>query len=266
MEKILRFAARHPAVCMVVPCLFPALPLSVALSAADVSLGFHFACIAAVLYPFFILGKLSPMFLMNPKVKVLNRECDPLPLLEVTSFLLTCRLSPAHRMVTAMNQAVALRDTGAYEEALKVMKSIDLNKPRRIPAMAKFVYFHNLAEFLDNAGHREEADAIHARALEFWDTIPQRRKTPVLHNTIRFARASSFCRHGTFPQAVEILQDMECIDPRQQVERGMVLARCAIALGQYQRAREWLTYVITHGNRLHIADQARSMLKNLENS
>ena len=266
MEKIFRFAARHPALCMVLPCLFPALPLSVALSAADVSLALHFACIAVVLYPFFILGKLSPMLLMNPKVMVLNRECDPLPLLEVTSFLLSCRLSPAHRLITAMNHAVALRDTGAYEEALKIMDGIDLSKPRRIPAMAKFVYFHNYAEFLDNAGRAEEADAMHARAMELWASVPQRRRTPALHNTIRFARASACCRHGAFPQAVEILQDMACSNARQEVERGMYFARCAIALGQNQRAEEWLRYVTGHGNRLHLAVQAGVLLKNLENT
>ena len=265
MEKIFRFAARRPALFRILPCLFPALPLAVMLISLEVPTWIAIACIAAVLYPFFIIPKLSEFFLMNPKIKVLNQECDPIPLLEITSFLLTCRQSPAYRITTSMNHAVALRDLGSCEEALRIMENIDLSRPRRIPAMVKFVYYHNWSDFLDHSGRMDEADAMHRTAMEFYDAIPRKQKS-ALENTVCFSRASALCRHGSFTEAVALLRDMNCANLRQQVERGMLLARCSIALGQSPRAREWLQYIIDHGNRLHMVSQARKMLEDLENS
>lgn len=265
MEKFFRFAARHPRWSRIL-ILPPLLLLAIYLSSLDVPYGVIWVIVFTVIFPYALAVTMAAMFLMNPKVRLLNEQCDPAPLLETTAFLLTCLLSPAHRLVTSMNHAVALRELGAYEEAQKVMTGIDLTQPRKIPPMAKFVYFHNMADFLDHLGHTEEADAMHEKALSFWDAIPQKRKSPALENTVRLAQASACCRHGEFIRAVEILQDMNCADARQRVERGMYLARCAIALGQTDRAAQWLRYVMEHGSLLHMAAEARQMLEHLENS
>lgn len=266
MEKFFRFAARRPRLCKLLYLLFPTLPLSVSLALLDVSWLENLLYTALVLLPSYLLVDLSGILLMSPKVKNLNENCDPIPLFEVSGFLLTCRQRSSHRIVTAMNHAVALRDLGAFEEALKVMEGVNLSRPRKIPAMVKFVYFHNLTDLLDNLGRREEADAMYARAMEFWGTVPPRRKTPALENTLRFSQAFAHCRRGEFSRAVASVQDMNCTSPRQQVERGMLLARCAIALGQTQRAAEWLSYVISHSNRLYLVALAQNLLDNLENT
>ena len=265
MEKFFRFAVRRPFLSKALVTLFPGLPLAVALIWMDVPLADCWICIALVLFVLFSLINLSVIILLNPRVKALNRDCDPLPLLEITGFLLTCPLPASTRITLSLNHAVALRDMGDYDKALDVIAHIDLSKPRKIPPMVKFVYFHNYADLLDQLGRSEDADTCFARATEMYDAIPAKRRTAPLENAVRLARATACCRRQDYAQAVELLQDTEGNDLRQRVARGMILARCAAALGQPRRAEEWLHYVIAHGNRLDLVRQAGEMLKNLEN-
>lgn len=264
MEKIFRFAVRRPVLIKVLLTLFPVLPLAVILAGTNISDLLRYEVIFLLVFLIFLSVNLSVKFLMDPKVRALNRNCDPIPLLEITGFLLTCRQPPAYRIAASMNHALALRDLGHCDEALKIMESIDWSRPRRIPPMVKFVYFHNSADMMDHLGRTEEADALHAQAMQTYTALPRRARS-VLEISTRFARASAHCRHGEFSDAVSVLQDLVCTNPRQQVERGMLLARCAIALGQPQQAEEWLRYVMEHGNRLHVVQEARSILENMEN-
>ena len=265
MDKSLRFLARRPILSRILLAIFVALPYAVIL----MLLGFDriscWICTAALLFCGFVIIGHAPGLLMNRAIRSLTEQCDPDPLLDMTQWLLPLRMNASMKLTVRINHATALREVGRYEEALAELDGIAINHVRGATPIIKYVYAHNRTDFLDRLGRTQEANDWFCTAMAQYAALPSRRKK-YLDNVVSLSRSADHLRREEYEQALACLQNIKCDQAQQQVSQGMLYARCAIGLNQPQRAREWLTFVITNGNRLHIVKEAWAMLEKLENS
>ncbi len=204
---------------------------------------------------------LAPNRMLKPVLAKCNETCDPYPMLEVMETLLTCRLPKKTRAVALVDYAVALQDTGDLHRAYDVMRTVDI-QGLRLPPVSQFIYYNNMAGYCTRLNRIEEADGCYAHQRQLYETLPKAYKTKMNEFMLHAAALDRF-RHGDSHEAMRILETVPHKTRAAKVSGAMLYARAAVRVGDREKARENLQYVVNYGGRFAVVEEAKAMLNAL---
>lgn len=224
------------------------------------------AWIYAIFYVFFAVLAVcfvesSSDKLLRSAAKALNDDCDPTVLLSETEEQLKYEKRGITNQLVLLNHAVALGYTGEYSKALEILSGFDPDKYKFISpyrAYIKMVYSNNMADTCDELGDLESASAWHEKAL---DTAKKLGVSGT--KEIVLSRASEDLRRKDYDAALKTLEGFKEKNMLDRVCASMVYAKAYVGLGENDKAKEKLNFIIENGNKLYMVEQARKMLEGI---
>ena len=197
---------------------------------------------------------------INEAIQVLNNQCDPYPLLEVTEQFLQKKHSELEKQIYEMNYCVALRDIGEYEKVYRILSELNIDKCGGMTLVNKIVYYNNRADICTVMDKYEEADIWHKKMMQLYDGMRDGKTKQNLARMIRLAEAAELFRTGSYAETVKILRREEANCVRQDVSNCMLCGRAYLKLGETERAKEQLQVVVDKGNRVYEVIEAKELL------
>lgn len=203
----------------------------------------------------------APRRLTVKAVKELENTCDPYPLYEETEKLLTYALPKNYRRVYMINYGTALISIGDLRRAYDILHAINIEAPY-VPAVQKYVYYHNLATVCTRLSLMEEAAGCFAYQQRLYASLSKQIQTAFASN-VKSACALERYRVGDPLETMRLLASLPRGSRYEGVSNAMLYAKAALAVGETEKARENLDYVIAYGNRLGVVEEAKTLRASL---
>jgi tetratricopeptide (TPR) repeat protein len=195
-----------------------------------------------------------------PAIKAMDEKCDPYPLLEETTRQLQYGYKGTLDQTNRINHACALRQIGQYQQALDVLCGINIDLYSGTIPATKFVYYNNLMDVLTLMGRYGEAEVWYQKAIQIYKDMPNNKIKKQLTETVESAAAYAWFRRGEYAKAIEALNATHPKRLSSQVGHALLYARCCIAEGNAEAARQSLQFVIERGNRFYAVQEAMYLL------
>lgn len=263
MKSFYRWVADHTGLCKVL--LFLLLAAFTVYAASFEYISFLTVYLIDLLI-WFVFGRFLstvPVKLLQEPLEQLNQHCDPQPLLEETQRQLARKFDGPHRQLLEINRAVALRDMGQTAAAAQILEAINIDKfPGTSPFM-KHVYYHNLCDICYLLGRKEEGRIWRRKYMQIYQDLPSVKAKQELTVSIDIMECEILYHEGDYEDALRKINSVQLPHPRRIVDAAMLAAKCHIALEEPDKAREKLNYVVEHGNKLCIAQEANELLETL---
>ena len=209
------------------------------------------------------IGQCSSRLLVSASKMLLDR-CDPYPYQEELRTQLSYGYGLQLDTLLRVDFAMTLHHTGAHETAMNVMKNIPIDKKKAAQPVIQAIYYNNLAAFLTHAGDYAGAEPAWERFRELADGKARAPMTRHYAATRILAEAHHLYRIGEVRTALEKARTATEKTAMDRVTHAWFRAKCAIALEDQDTARRELNYVIAHGNKLAMVQDAWAMLKKLD--
>ena len=262
MKPVYRWIFRHQKLTRVILAILVVAFSYFVLDPETFSSGLRFLFTFSLLFSCYnMVGSVADLLMKEPLEK-LELDCDPYPLLEEVELHMQKLPDGFRGQMTQINYAMALVQTGNYEKALQTLEAIDIEKFPN--PFAKFIYFNNLCDLMTRLERFPEADSWYAKSREILDILPNNRLKSRLDRTVEMNAIEARYRDQDYVGALRRLARIPCPTARSVAEAALLAARCNLALGETEKAKEKLQYVVDNGNRLHCATEARSLLETLE--
>ena len=203
----------------------------------------------------------APQHIMLKASEKYTKECDPYPLLSETEKILSYDLSEANRQLALMNKSMALSGAGRNGEAYDILASLNIDKLAGTPYVTKIVYYNNIMDFTTRLSRFDEAERAYEKMMQLYGDMKDSKQKKALEGTVACAHYMAMYRRGEYMKAIELINAIEPTSPSMKVDNALFYAKCCIALGDVERARETLNFVCENGNRLCFVDEAREILK-----
>lgn len=205
--------------------------------------------------------------LMNGALSYLSEDCDPRPMLELLGDILKYKSSPAVRELDLMNYANYLIMLDGYEEKGRdMLLRLDIDKYYANQPFARLSYYGIIS-----AIEYERADANASLHLKMAEDILKaecersKRMNITLSEiakTIEITKA--IYEEKDLRRAIELIGERESKTLFEKVGDAHLLGECYIGLGEAEKAREQLKFVLENGNKLSLVSSAKKMLEGLE--
>lgn len=226
-----------------------------------------------LLFIWFVVGG-GPVFYDNVRRtrnanEQLNNFCDPEPMLRwaeegldyYTRSRQVRKLQRNLMDIYAINQSVALKDLGRYEQALAALRRV-------IPETANFqvqaAYYTNTAAYLIGLGQLTQAETAMEKARDF---LAQSKKpaAAVYQDILLYNQMVLAIEKGETQGMEEKLLPLlaKATTEYARVCRHDTLAQLYLKEKRFSEAREHLEYVVAHGNKLYIRTEAEELLRTL---
>ena len=224
------------------------------------------AWIYAIFYIFFIVLAIgfvesSSDKLLRSAAKALHQSCDPTVLLNETEEQLKYVKKGITNQLILLNHAVALGYLGEYSKAFEILNDLDTDKYRLMffyRAYIKMARSNNMAEICDELGDFESASQWHEKTLVFAKKLGMTGTKEII-----LAGASESLRKKDFVAALKALEGFKDKNMLEKVCVSMIYAKAYIGLGEKEKAKEKLDFIVENGNKLHMVEQAKKMLENI---
>ena len=214
----------------------------------------------------FVVGRfiaLAPAKLLEEPLRIMDRDCDPHPFLEECTRQLERSKPDSQQQLALINRATALRMLGENQQVLQILENLNIDRFPSTTPFIKYVYYNNLADVLFEFDRDVEALIWHKKAMQIYQDLPAPQAEKFYSQSMNLTKALVLYRQGEFEDALKIVAWMKCETPRHLLDAALLAAKCHIALEEPEKAREKLQYVIDHGNKLHIVQESRDLLENL---
>lgn len=198
--------------------------------------------------------------LVQKALQELDNSCDPYPLLEETEKLLSYKNAKTAEQNLLINHCVALRYTGEYQKVYDTLSAINIDKYAGTLPFVKCVYYNNLMDICLLLEKNEQAELLYAKTTMLYADIKNKKQRKALEPNALCAKASDCFRRQDYAQTIQILSEMKPANARMEVGIALLCAEAYLKLGEPERAKAKLLYVIGHGNKLFCVTEARRLL------
>ena len=199
--------------------------------------------------------------LFTKPIAELNNKCDPYPLIEESEKHLNANYSAVERFVLLVNYSAALKASGQYDKALDALLSIDIEAD----AMKNFhhlkaSYYYRLSEICAILNKDAQADFAYSKFTELVPQIKNEKLKKTVEIEIAHAKVLEAYRKGEYQTVVELLEGSVDKVFSAQISSALTCAKAYMELGETEKAKEKLEYVIENGNKLNYVNEARELL------
>jgi len=205
----------------------------------------------------------APLYLLKNSIAELDHNCNPVPLGLELEKLLTYKNSEVTQQSLLMNYTLALDCIGNYEKSYEILSSINIDKSAKTLPGNKIVYYNNRMEQCMHLEKYEEACVWYLKASQMYADMKKSKHKEILKNTVQEAEAVYYFCKKEYEKAAHILDASVPRCLRAKVEDAYLYAKICLALGDEDKAREKLTFVIQNGNKLHYVEEAKKILERL---
>lgn len=216
---------------------------------------------------FALIGYLFPEACQNTIVHratlKLDQECDATPLIIETAELLTYKNGKVQQQILLMNHAVGLRCIGKFQPAYDMLSSINIDQYSTMLNEHKIIYYNNLADLCDLLGRPDEATIWFLKAKRLFEDSKNKRFRAKIYSSIVCSCAEEAYRQKDYQAAIELLNSVPTETLRMDVGKAFLYAKCFLALGDEEHAKENLEFTIQYGNTLFHAQEAKQLLEQL---
>ena len=199
--------------------------------------------------------------LLKAAAKALHDNCDPTVLLSETEQQLEYEKRGITNQLVLLNHTVALGYMGEYSKAFEILSSFDADKYKFISpyrAYIKMIHSNNMADTCDELGDLENASMWHEKALAIAKKLGVSGSKEMI-----LARASEDLRRKEYDTALKTLESFKEKNILDRVCASMVYAKAYIGLGEIEKAKEKLSFIVENGNKLYTVEQAKKMLEGI---
>ena len=202
--------------------------------------------------------------LFSKPIAELNNKCDPYPLIEESEKHLNAHYSILDKFILLVNYSAALKASGQYQKALDILLSIDIEADamKKLQHL-KAAYYYRLMELCEFLNKGAQADFAYSKFLELIPQIKNERFKKSLEIEIVLGNVLGAFRKGDYQTVVETLESSVLNVFSSQITSSLTCAKAYLALGETEKAKEKLEYIIENGNKLHCVTEAREMLSSL---
>lgn len=226
----------------------------------DLAVFVFLLCGAALLFRF-ISGSSA-----QKAMRAYNELCDPNPLLEECERRLAGRLNGATRQRWLFQKSSMLAALGRFESAEQVLSAL-FAKEQSLPDNLRAICCYNFAEVLLDLGKLEAAEDYHTKAALVSQSLSENMKQTML-GFLREQDGFLLYHKGDYEGARRIFMESgwdteQSDDPKTLCTRVFHAYKLGLVLlktGEAKLAREKLSFVAGHGNRLYITTQAKEIL------
>ncbi|MBE6626826.1 MAG: tetratricopeptide repeat protein [Ruminococcaceae bacterium] len=229
---------------------------------------------------FSILGNVFVIFLccrivLNQKYVLISRadsirnhKCDPEPLLEEVNLQLEFFKNTKYEQRLLNARGAVLNAMGEYEKSYEISLSVLKANLKDNNHTHNVIFYGNVSSSLYKLGRYEEAHEYYSKATEEYEKIKKPEEKYYHKSYIDSFRVTDLMSKGCYREALNLI---ESLDKEESLSAEIVWgalksARCYIGLGEYDKAREKLEYVIANGNKLYAVTEAKELLGTLNNS
>ena len=261
MEKLRRWAAKH------VYLLLILLPASLTIVLACIPDEWIWGSLVGILLWSGMLCVLLRCVTLRDRylrkaLDAMKNGCDPYPLLQETQEQLTYPGPKSGKQIMAINYALALRERGEYDEAQNLMESINIDKHAVVPAV-KLVYYNNRMDICALTGRFAEAVIWYEKTAQIFRDLRPGKQKEQLRKAVEANRATwHFCK-GEYEQALRVLGQAKPENMNERIENAMMFARTYLAMGEPEKAKKPLRFVVENGNKLYFATEAKEFLEKI---
>lgn len=260
MEKFLRCVAMHKKAFRIVAALFWVVAGCVVRCVLDVPPEWCLSLMGIGICFSFVWISASTDALLRKPLKHQNEHCDPYPMLEEMTIQMNYPDSGVAKQLTTINYATALRNIGEYEKAHVLLSNVNIDKyPGMLPA-AKLIYYNNLMDILALLGNEWEADIWYNKMMQIYRDMKENKQKKQFEQMVNSACAQHFFCKQQYDLALRMLDNAKSEYLSQEVDNAMLYARVCLAMGNTEKAKEKLQFVIQNGNRLYCVTEANEML------
>lgn len=260
MRNYQRFVSRHRWVMPVAACLMGVV-YALFMAGLDASpwWGLLFLLIAFIC----LCQSLSASTVLQlPAIKALNDACDPYPLLDETTIQLTYVKNAGERATLTVNQAAALIELGQADKALTLLSAITLADLPPLPP-AWLAYNVNTATAALDTGDVARAQFLYEQSCSLPERVKEAKQRAAMADNLRLLSAELLLARGDAAAALPVVNAVTDAGLRTQVSKAWLYARIALTMDDRDTARQNLAYVLAHGNRLYVVQQARALMETL---
>ncbi|MBE6788706.1 MAG: hypothetical protein E7539_03470 [Ruminococcaceae bacterium] len=197
----------------------------------------------------------------NAAIKMLDNYCDPMPLYEITEFLLGCKNNKSAKLLFTFNHCVALQEMGKAEQAIETIKALKIEKQEKIHPQFKCVYYHNLSSLYTAINEYVLADEAYNNLTLLYNNVKNKKLTKLMENPFLSSTALYYYRNENYNETIATLEKIPKTTLRPDVHNALLYARTYLKLGDIEKAKDKLIFVIANGNKLASVNEARELLK-----
>lgn len=264
MEKFQLFCVKHKNLATVIAIFAYIIPLSVIFGVIGVSMAVYWVTYIFIALMSILMVSSAPTALVMPAIKKLNDECDPFPLLRVCDEILARTKTVPDMINTKLNRCCALSNMGEKEKNLSELKEIAIESHIGLLPQTKFCYYNNLASAYLSLGDTESARIWFEKSIELLPAIKNKKIHASLEDVCRHSKAELLIAEGSAIEGLALLNTVENNCRARSVGLALARARANIRLGNIDKAKNDLQYVIATGNRLCAVTEAKELLAGLD--
>ena len=263
MKSFYRWISEHPGLCKILLLL---LLLAFSFYAATLESVSFLTVYLIDLLIWFIAGRFIatvPLKLLQEPLHQLDQQGDPYPLMEELNAQLSRKFDGTQRQLLEMYRALTLRECGQPYKALETLENINIDKFPGTSPVVKYMYYHNLADLCYLQDRKDEGRIWVRKYRQIYNDLPAGKGKQELASAYEMMECEVLYHEGDLEEALKKVSWLKLTDLRMVLDGAMLAAKCHIALGEPEKAREKLQYILDHGNKLHIVQEATEILETL---
>lgn len=261
MERINRWIAKHAWLVYILSFVLVFLFAMVAVNGCDgpwILLVYVGMIVWILISARFVFSR-SNVLLKKP-MEILVNDCDPYPFLEEVRRQCDYPGNSHVKHQRIVNEAVGLRETGEYTKAYTLLASARNEMVLKANPINQAVYYSEMANLCFKQMNLEEMEAWHRELMTAYSKIKGEKYRQYLAPVmVSHAAAYHFVRKE-YEQYLQVLEARPATTLRDRVIRSMSMANYHMSIGETEKAKERLRFVIENGNKLYIVTEAKELL------
>ena len=202
--------------------------------------------------------------LLKEPMRLWDEQCDPYPFLEEIRGhrnFAGVKILKQLRLINEGSAMMALGDfNNAYYLLLPLQESVGKSKRKDLQTR----YYMTVAQLCMAMDRIPEAEIWHEKMMNAYHLIKPETRKKIFVEAMPFYYARYYHSKQEYTQALQMLIGQEPKTLNDRVALAMHYGRNYYALGQWDKAKDPLTFVAEYGNKLYAATQARQMLAEIE--
>ena len=263
MEKFNRFVARYAvAIFWIVLICIAAVLMIIVEFGVPLILAYVLALVLPCICARWILTR--DQALRSRSWAFLTEQCDPYPALKEMEVQMSYQGMKPMKLSRMMDYSTVLMEIGEYEKAYAWKNSLREDMERIKAVSAKTVYYHNMAMTCMKMSKWQEMEYWHGKMMASLQGMRSDSQRQAHYKQMEGYLAAYHYVRREYAESLRILDGMPRNSLRQEVSKAMSYARNYVDLGETEKAKEALAFVVGNGNKLYVVQEARRMLAEME--
>ncbi len=261
MDKLCRWAANHQKLYFLIASFIFVTIYNICLPVLNAPLWLIIVVDFIHILFFYLQSASSILVILQKASKQYDDYCDPFPLLNEAEGFLKKKNSVATEHALLLDKCAALMGIGENQKAYDILTAINIDKSSSTINDVKIIYYYNLMCACDELGMNEQAEVYYSKVLVMYPDITSKKMREQFELNMKMAKVMQCFRQGEYAEVINILNTITPYNLRQRVGNSLTYAEAYLALGEVEKAKDHLVFVIVNGNKLACVKEAQELLK-----